>query len=121
MPKKGKEEITPEVKSILDLYRGQYTSRLVDHMLKTLDERTAEGVKTYGTPLMTFNGRNALKDAREEAYDLLQYLVQDTAERIAIGELTLQNGLDDPVVKVQIPLIDIVATLEQEWQYRINK
>lgn len=43
--------------------------------------RGLAGVETYGTPLQTFNGRNALVDAYEEALDLAMYLKQAILEQ----------------------------------------
>ncbi|NMO52002.1 hypothetical protein HH310_12440 [Actinoplanes sp. TBRC 11911] len=47
------------------------------------DLRTREriGVERYGTPLQPHNGRDALRDAYEEALDLACYLRQAIAER----------------------------------------
>lgn len=44
-------------------------------------ERKALGIARYGTPLQGFNGRDALRDAYEEALDLSQYLRQLLYER----------------------------------------
>jgi hypothetical protein len=44
------------------------------NILALLDERTAEGIKSYKIALMAPNGRDFLKDATEEAADLVQYL-----------------------------------------------
>jgi hypothetical protein len=38
--------------------------------------RDAAGTITYGKPLRTFDGRNTIKDAMEEAADQLNYLVK---------------------------------------------
>lgn len=46
-----------------------------------LDERERIGYATYGGPLRTFNGRNALRDAYEEALDQAMYLRQAIDER----------------------------------------
>lgn len=48
-----------------------------------LDEREQVGIQRYGTPLQAFNGRDALRDAYEEALDLACYLRQAMAEREA--------------------------------------
>ena len=40
-----------------------------------------KGLDKYSTPLKTFNGRDAYKDALEETADLLQYLTQLKMER----------------------------------------
>lgn len=53
----GKEEVLPRV--ITDLHL-----------------RAEKGMKTYGGPLETFNGRSALWDAYQEAIDLVMYLKQ---------------------------------------------
>lgn len=42
--------------------------------------RSAAGEKKYGTRLKTFNGRNALVDAYQEALDLVMYLRQRIEE-----------------------------------------
>ena len=56
-------------------------SQPVAERLKALiDQRTAKGVATYGTPLMSHNGRNAQRDALEESVDLNQYLMQVVIE-----------------------------------------
>ena len=46
-----------------------------------LDAREQVGVERYGTPLQAFNGRDALRDAYEEALDLACYLRQAMVER----------------------------------------
>lgn len=52
-----------------------------------LTGRTRCGVTTYGGPLTTDNGRDAVKDALEEAVDLWQYLTQIALERDADAAL----------------------------------
>ena len=46
-----------------------------------LEARAEVGAKTYGTRLMTHNGRDALQDAHEEVLDALAYLWQARMER----------------------------------------
>lgn len=43
--------------------------------------RRQVGIERYGTPLRAHNGRDALRDAYEEALDLAMYLRQAIAER----------------------------------------
>jgi hypothetical protein len=50
-------------------------------LIAALGERMEYGVRKYGTPLQTHNGRDALVDAWEEALDLLTYLTQMRLER----------------------------------------
>jgi hypothetical protein len=45
-------------------------------MIRGIDARRELGTRKYGTPLMTFNGRDALTDAWEESIDLLAYITQ---------------------------------------------
>lgn len=52
-----------------------------EYVLRDIQERVAAGEKKYGTKLMTFNGRDALWDAYEEALDLVMYLRQAILER----------------------------------------
>lgn len=47
-----------------------------------LDSREQVGVQRYGTPLQPHNGRDAMRDAYEEALDLTCYLRQVIAERL---------------------------------------
>lgn len=48
---------------------------------RDLEERQRIGTERYGTPLQAHNGRDALRDAYEEALDLACYLRQAIAER----------------------------------------
>lgn len=51
-------------------------------MVRTdLDAREQVGIDRYGTSLQAHNGRDALRDAYEEALDLACYLRQAIAER----------------------------------------
>lgn len=50
-------------------------------VLKDMVDRDAVGRKRYGTPLQPHNGRDALRDAYEEALDLVVYLRQAIYER----------------------------------------
>ncbi len=51
-----------------------------DTAAEMLAERKKIGVERYGQPLQAHNGRDALRDAREEALDLLVYLRQAIEE-----------------------------------------
>lgn len=50
-------------------------------VIKDMNKRNEFGRKKYGTPLQPFNGRDVLKDAYEEALDLVVYLRQAIYER----------------------------------------
>lgn len=56
---------------------------------KDLEERERVGVQRYGTPLQARNGRDALRDAYEEALDLACYLKQAIVERGGRGATRL--------------------------------
>lgn len=70
-------------------------------LIAALTERTDYGRRKYGTPLMTFNGRDALTDAWEEALDLLTYLTQ----------MRLERGDDMPAASPRRPPLDPVHIL----------
>lgn len=50
-------------------------------VIEDMRRRLEHGVRTYGTGLQAFNGRDALVDAYQECMDLLMYLRQMIAER----------------------------------------
>lgn len=58
--------------------RNKYIYKLV---LKDIDTRARLGKEKYGVYLQANNGRDALRDAYEEALDLCQYLRQAMFER----------------------------------------
>lgn len=49
-------------------------SNFPDSLIKFIQERYEFGLKKYGTPLMSPNGRDMMKDAKDEIGDLAQYL-----------------------------------------------
>jgi hypothetical protein len=53
---------------------------VADFVLEDIRQRIEDGIEKYGTPLQTFNGRNALWDAYQEALDLVFYLRQAILE-----------------------------------------
>lgn len=52
-----------------------------------LIERGEFGTRKYGTPLLTHNGRDPVRDAAEEAVDLVAYLQQAALEGRPVGHL----------------------------------
>lgn len=50
-------------------------------VIADLQKRTEVGIERYGTALQPHNGRDALRDAYEEAMDLTLYLKQALVER----------------------------------------
>lgn len=65
-----------------------------------LRERYESGLITYGTPLMSDNGRDALVDAMEECADLWMYLCQLWLER-KDRDAPLPKNILDRLNKVQ--------------------
>lgn len=59
-----------------------------DLVIADIERRKAIGLERYGTLLQPFNGRDALRDAYEEALDLCQYLRQVLEERDRTAEGT---------------------------------
>ena len=71
--------------------------QVLPHVMADMAARIAKGADEYGEPLTTFNGRDALQDAYEEALDLAMYLKQAIMERasatypvIVLGEEKLE-------------------------------
>jgi hypothetical protein len=54
---------------------------VADLVKADIDARVEKGIETYGKPLFPHNGRDALRDAYEEAIDLAKYLRQALYER----------------------------------------
>lgn len=54
---------------------------VADYVLRDIQERIEAGEKKYGCKLQTFNGRDSLWDAYQEALDLVMYLRQAILER----------------------------------------
>lgn len=74
IPTPGQEDVAPvlegDIKQLVE-FNGKGSEVITD-----LHDRTALGIKRYGTPLQTFNGRDALQDLYEELLDASQYCEQ---------------------------------------------
>ena len=74
-----------------------------------IDERTALGVTKYGTPLMTFNGRDSGQDMVEEILDFCQYQQQHIMELEALleshGILWTGEKFNNPAPAAPAPLV----------------
>lgn len=57
-----------------------------DMVIEDVQTRKQVGIQRYGTALQAFNGRDALRDAYEEALDLAIYLRQVIEERRLRGD-----------------------------------
>ena len=56
-------------------------TKILDLVIKDLNDRAEMGKEKYGTYLMSWNGRHSLLDAYQEALDLCMYLRQALAEQ----------------------------------------
>ena len=73
-PKPDGKQVTPLlVDWLLHEMCGTVSAKKIVEMNAQLMERYDFGMKKYGQPLMTGDGRNEVVDAREEALDMLQY------------------------------------------------
>lgn len=54
---------------------------ITDAVIADLHEREQLGIRSYGRPLETFNGRDALNDLYDEWLDAIKYLKQHIMER----------------------------------------
>lgn len=68
------------LKDLTDSYARRDAEEL-QKLLPLLEDRVARGEKHYGARLMTHNGRDAVRDALEEALDLILYIHQISLER----------------------------------------
>jgi hypothetical protein len=68
-----------------------------NYVIADLQVRLAVGIERYGTPLQAHNGRDALRDAYEEALDLACYLRQAIEERDHPKDLLLAHPCCCPV------------------------
>lgn len=68
---------------IQDIISEEYVShnRAASKLISDITERRELGIARYGTALQPNNGRDALRDAYEEAIDLCMYLKQLIVER----------------------------------------
>ena len=67
-----------------------------DKVIADIVERKRVGLERYGTLLQSFNGRDALLDAYQEALDLVIYLRQELDERAEKKRLAELAVLGDP-------------------------
>ena len=59
---------------------------LFQEVKKDLDARNQLGYQSYGGPMEPHDGRDALRDAYEEALDLVMYLKKAIIERDGLGK-----------------------------------
>lgn len=84
-----------------------------DALIALIEERKQLGIQRYGSPLMTHNGRDAGRDAVEEALDLTVYSMQVAMElrdlRAAVARV--RQLCADPVHRFTVARADVLAAL----------
>lgn len=85
LPKPGREYVQDHM--IRGLDDQEINDDLRNTIIRAIDSRRAIGISKYGVPLQTFNGRDALTDAWDEALDLWTYLNQIDMEDGDAGSL----------------------------------
>lgn len=97
-----------------------------EYVRNLLNEREAYGVKTYGQPLMTHDGRDNSRDELEEMVDEVLYKFKNYLERqdfkrdLVTSLLTLCPELTDEWLQKQVTpeaLIDYVVKKYQHSNY----
>lgn len=87
------ERIIDKLRVLLE--RGEITQDYFDLVEGSMEDSIKVGTERYGTPLQTFNGRDVLQDAADEARDLFVYLSQAQQARQEDEEKLVQLLLDD--------------------------
>lgn len=80
--------------SVQSLVRSELIGPAYARVRADLEARERIGIERYGTPLQPFNGRDAVRDAYEEALDLACYLRQAIVE----GHREFQQLYSDAVI-----------------------
>lgn len=88
--------------------RQDVQEALIEH----IRQRREIGVQRYGTPLQTFNGRDGLRDALEEALDLATYLMQVRMEVEEQARMLYKAGK----LLMTAESMDLDALEEAQWQ-----
>jgi hypothetical protein len=97
-------------------------------LMQALDEREKKGLETYGRPLETFNGRDALQDAEEELLDRYVYLLQARMEREELraeierlkGVIAVADVLCEAVARLVVGSICIASENGEGLGYRVD-
>ena len=104
MSKPGKKDVFPE-------------------LIKDIEARRQVGIKTYGYPLQTFNGRDALNDALQESIDQCLYIKQaimerDDSDSFELWEKKIRKWADDRDLYANVtPYSQLKKMIEEcvEW------
>lgn len=69
-----------------------HSASVTEALVGFIRQRERKGIEKYGTSLMTFNGRDAVRDILEEDLDRLQYTMQMVMEQ-EWRQVQLQSAL----------------------------
>jgi hypothetical protein len=86
LPTPGKEYVQEYMIRELNDDMGM-DDELRDAIIRSIEARRELGISKYGVPLQTYNGRDTLIDALDEALDCLTYLTQLEMEDGDTGSL----------------------------------
>ncbi|MBX9636019.1 MAG: hypothetical protein K2Q45_00520 [Nitrosomonas sp.] len=86
-----------------DDMRNEYLTKLSN----LVQERNAFGMKKYGQPLYSEDGRNGIEDARQELGDLLQYVC-----KISLQSDYNQEEREELLNLIKTAVVVITALLE---------
>jgi hypothetical protein len=76
LPIPGAVDVGPEVVADVLRYGGLRSTEIVESVAEDFRARIQLGIERYGHPLQTHNGRDALRDTRDELLDAAHYLKQ---------------------------------------------
>jgi len=79
-------EVAPLLKNWIESCE-LFLDSLKEKAIKLIDERTEYGLKKYGQPLMSKDGRNSIEDARQELGDLIQYVFKAILNHEDVNEI----------------------------------
>lgn len=98
MPKKDAATPEPAPTTTIDEYvdsvQHQAAKHSPPHVAGALAQRAEEGFKKYGTFLGKDNGRDVMRDAMQEALDLVVYLKQAELEEIPTAQALFWKAMD---------------------------
>lgn len=99
--------------AILHISTGYDDDPHIERLTEIIKERKEFGLKKYGTLLQAYNGRNALKDALDEAVDLIVYSMQARMEMAGRRSHGLQSsrkiyGVTGLAIEAALTLIELM-------------
>jgi len=90
----------------------------IDSISEDLSSRMEKGVRKYGQPLRVFNNRDMLRDAYEEALDLVIYLKGVIMERDRSAPV--QSDIQDTVDSICLELRTDFPSLSEHARNQIR-